>query len=51
MVSTFALVASHVLIINVWAKSLGQYTGNIDIISRFTIWKLNHYNGYLYFSI
>ena len=27
MVATFALVSANVLIINIWAKSLGQYTG------------------------
>jgi hypothetical protein len=32
MVSTFALVAANVLIINIWAKSLGQYTGNTNYI-------------------
>ncbi len=28
MVSTFALVQADTLIINIWAKTLGQYTGS-----------------------
>ena len=28
MVATYALVAANVLIINIWSKSLGQYTGS-----------------------
>lgn len=27
MVATYALVTANVLIINVWSKSLGQYSG------------------------
>lgn len=27
MVSTFALISANILIINIWSKSLGQYTG------------------------
>ena len=28
MVATYALVTANVLIINIWGKSLGQYTGS-----------------------
>lgn len=28
MVATFALVSADVLLINIWSKSLGQYTGS-----------------------
>ena len=28
MVSTFALVEADTLIINIWSKTLGQYTGS-----------------------
>lgn len=28
MVATYALVTANVLIINIWSKSLGQYTGS-----------------------
>jgi hypothetical protein len=28
MVATFALVSADILIINIWAKSLGQYSGS-----------------------
>lgn len=28
MVATFALTTAHVLIINIWSKSLGGYTGS-----------------------
>lgn len=51
MVSTFALVSANVLIINVWAKSLGQYTGIKVVYFRISILKFDSSDRHLPFSI